>query len=167
MLKLTIKNLDEVRFVKVNSLPVVREHLTPKLHVYKAISHSVDESSLSRFHPQEKINLHEQDSITLSSSLTSPKKMIYLPYKSFVDSLHEHNRSRRDLSSLYNNQDDEFDNNEWTNLNSITVNRNPSLDHDLAMKKYIDDEWDKNTVLRFMQTLDKYLKVSNGNDACN
>ena len=31
------KNLDSVRFVKVNSLPAVREHLTPKFYVDEAV----------------------------------------------------------------------------------------------------------------------------------
>ena len=30
------KNLNNVRFVKVNSIPAVREHLTPKIHVDQA-----------------------------------------------------------------------------------------------------------------------------------
>ena len=54
-----------------------------------------------------------------------------------------------------------------TNLDSITVNRNPNLDNELANKKYIDNELDKNTVLRFNQTLQNYLKVSVGNDTYN
>ena len=37
----------------------------------------------------------------------------------------------------------------------------------MANKKYIDDELDKNTVLRFNQTLQNYLKVSVGNDIYN
>ena len=83
---------------------------------------------------------------------------------SYVDNLHEINRNRRDLSSVFNDQGNEFDNNKLTNLDSVTVNRNPDLDDELANKKYIDDELDKNTVLRFNQTLENYLKVSVGND---
>ena len=49
------KNLDNVRFVKVNSLPAVSEHLTPKLYVDDAIRNSIDESSLLRFDPDDKI----------------------------------------------------------------------------------------------------------------
>ena len=67
--------------------------------------------------------------------------------------MHEINRNKRDLSSVFNDQDNEFDNNKLTNLDSVTVNRNPNLDNELASKKYIDDELDKNTVLRFNQTL--------------
>ena len=68
---------------------------------------------------------------------------------------------------MFNDQNNEFDNNELTNLDSITVNRNPNLDNELGNKKYIDDELDKNTVLRFNQTLENYLKVSVGNDTYN
>ena len=85
----------------------------------------------------------------------------------YVDNLHEINRNKRDLSSVFNDQDNEFDNNKLTNLDSVTVNRNPILDNELANKKYIDDELDKNTVLRFNQTLENYLKVSVGNDTYN
>ena len=35
------------------------------------------------------------------------------------------------------------------------------------IKKYIDDELHKNTVLKYNQTLQNYLKVSVGNDVCN
>ena len=84
--------------------------------------------------------------------------------KSAIVNLHELNRNRRDLSSVFNDQDNEFDNNILTNLDSFTVNRNLNLDNELANKKYIDDELDKNTVLRFNQTLQNYSKVSVGNN---
>ena len=47
-INLNEENLINARFVKVNSLPIVREHLTAKLYVDTAISTGVDESSLSR-----------------------------------------------------------------------------------------------------------------------
>ena len=81
--------------------------------------------------------------------------------------MQEINRNKRDLSSKFNDQDTEFDNNKLTNLDSVNVNRNPNLDNELANKKYIDDELDKNTVLRYNQTLQNYLKVSVGNDTYN
>ena len=66
-----------------------------------------------------------------------------------------------------NNQDNEFNDIKLTNLDSITVNRNPNSDNEVSNKKYIDDELDKNTVLRFNQTLQNYLNVSVGNDTYN
>ena len=54
-----------------------------------------------------------------------------------------------------------------TNLDSITVNRNPNLDNELSNKKYIDDEVDKNTIVRFTKTLQNYLKLSVGDTIYN
>ena len=54
-----------------------------------------------------------------------------------------------------------------SNLDSITVNRNPNSDNELANKKYIDDELYENSILLFNQTLENYLKVSVGNDICS
>ena len=55
------ENLDNVRFIKVNSIPTLEEHLTPKLCVDQAISNGVDEPSLLRLDPVEKLRLDEQD----------------------------------------------------------------------------------------------------------
>ena len=129
------KNLDNVRFVKVKSFPAIPEHLTPKTYVDQAISYSVDEPSLLRLDPDQKLKLDEQDSIFPNSNLTSPKTIIELPTKSYVDSLHETSRNRRDLSSVFNDQDSEFDNNKLTNLDSVSVNRNPRSENELANKK--------------------------------
>ena len=51
-----------------------------------------------------------------------------------------------------------------TILVSITVNRDPASDNELTNKKYVDDELDKNTIVRFNQTLQNYIKISVGND---
>ena len=50
------KNLDNVRIVKVNSMPAVGEHLTAKYYVDKAISDRVNEQSLLRLDPKGKIH---------------------------------------------------------------------------------------------------------------
>ena len=80
------------------------------------------ESTLLRSHPDEKLKLDQQDCIVLISTLTSPRTKIDVPTKSFVANLHEINRNRRDLSSVFNDQDNDFDNIKLTNLDSITVN---------------------------------------------
>ena len=69
------KNLDGLRFFKVNSMPAVREHLTPKYYVDEPISQNVDELSLLRLDPETKLQLDEQTFISLNSNLTSPKTM--------------------------------------------------------------------------------------------
>ena len=48
------KNLDNVRFVKVNSLPPVPEHLSAKYYVDQDISNSVDDPTLLGLDPDEK-----------------------------------------------------------------------------------------------------------------
>ena len=118
-------------------MPADREHLTPKNNVDQAILHNVDESSLLRLDPEEKLQLDEQDSISLNSTLTTSKTIIKLPTKSYVDRLHESSRNRRDLSSVFNDQDSEFDNNKLTNLDSVSVIRNPSSDNELAFKNML------------------------------
>ena len=92
------KILDNVKWIKVNSFPTIPEQLTAKIYVDYAILDEVNEHSLLRLHPDEKLNLDEQDSVLLNSTLTSPNTMIDLPTKSFDYSLHENSRNRRELS---------------------------------------------------------------------
>ena len=97
--------------------------------------------------------------------------------KAYVDQFHQKNEpSRRDLGINFydesndlvkNNLDNDLNDDKLTNLDSVTVNRNPSSDKELANKKYIDDELDKITNLVFNTTLQKYLKVSVGSDTYN
>ena len=65
------------------------------------------------------------------------------------------------------NQDNDLKDNKLINLDSITVNSNPVSDSEVSNKKYVDDELDKNTIIRFNQTLENYLKVSVENDVYN
>ena len=55
---------------------------------------------------------------------------------------------------MKNNQDKDFNDKKITNIDSIAVNRNPSSDNEVSNKKYIDDQLDKNTIVRFNQTLE-------------
>ena len=158
------RNITNCRFLSVNQLPQIDSHLTAKLYFDTAISDGVNESSLLRLDPDQKLS---EDTIILNSTLTSQKTIIELPTRSYVDSLHEINRNKRDLSSVLNDQVNEYDNNKLTNLDSVTVNRNPNLDNELSNKKYVDNSIGEGTLLRFNQTLENYLKVSVGNDTYN
>ena len=119
-------------------------------------------------------NLTNINSITLNKQAENHNQVIT---KSYVDQFHQENeRSRRDLvidfynessDLVKNNRDNDFNDNKLTNLDSIQVNRNPTLDNEVSNKKYIDDELEKNTIVRFSQTLSNYLKVSVGNDTYN
>ena len=121
------KNIDNVNSIKVNTIPTLEEHLTPKIYVDNALSDII----------------------------------------SYIDNLIEINRDRRDLSSVFNDQDNEFDNNKLPNLDSITINGDPDLDNELSSKKYVDDSIAEGTLVRFNLTLENYLKVSVGNDTYN
>ena len=59
------RNLDNVGWVKVNKMPAIEKHLTPKLYVDNHIHNII----------------------------------------SYVDGLHEINRNRRDLASVFNDQE--------------------------------------------------------------
>ena len=111
------------------------------------------------------------NSITLNTQAFNDNQVIT---KAYVDQFHNDNeRSGRDLGIDFynesnilvkNNQDNDFNDNKLTNINSITINNNPSDDNHVCNKKYVDDELDKNTIVRFNQTLRNYLKVSVNND---
>ena len=148
------RNITNARFIQVNQLPQIDKHLTAKLYVHN----SIDESSLLRLDPNEKLDLDIQDSIILNSTLTDPKTVIEIPTKAYVDSLHEEiERSRRDLGlSFYdeeddlvkNNQNNDFNINTITNVKTIQINDSPTNDNNVINKKYLNDEIDNSTIVR-------------------
>ena len=119
-------------------------------------------------------NLTNINNINLNKQAENDNKVIT---KAYLDQFHhEKERSRRDVGlDFYDeqndlvkkNQDNDFNDNKIINLDSITVNRNPISDNELTNKKYIHDELNKITILRFNQTLKNYLKVSVGNKTYN
>ena len=172
-INLNDRNITNARFIQVNQLPQIDSHLTAKLYV----DNSIDEPSLVRNNQDNDFgnyNLTNINSITLNKQAENDNEVIT---KAYVDQFHQENeRSRRDVGLHFynesadlvkNNQDNDLNDNKLTNLDSVQVNRNPTSDNELVNKKYIDDELDKNTVLRFNQTLQNYLKVSVGTDTYN
>ena len=123
------KNLDNVRFVKVNSMPAVGEHLTAKYYVDNAISKAIDESSFLRLDTDEKLT---QDTIVLNSTLTSPKTILEIPTKNYVDS------KFNDPSIIKNTDHVDFNDKILDNVHSIKINSYPTHDHHLAPKFYVD-----------------------------
>ena len=114
------------------------------------------------------------NSITLNNQAANDSQVIT---KAYVDQIHQENeRSRRDLGINFydessdivkNNQDNDLNDNKLSNLDSTKINRKPTSDNEVSNKKYVDDELDKNTIVRFNQTLENYLRVSVGRDICN
>ena len=87
--------------------------------------------------------------------------------------LNDNEQSRGDIGlSFYNeevdlgkkNQDDDLNDYKFINVKSVTINQNPTSDHEVANKKCVDDSIGDGNVLSFIQTLQNYLKVSVGND---
>ena len=146
-------NEENIKFVKVNYQPAVNEHLTPKVYVDTAI----DEPSLVRNNKDNDFgiyNLTNINSITLNTQEVNDNQVIT---KAYIDQFHQENeRSRRELAIDFhnessdivkNNQDNDLNDNKVTNINSITINSNPTDYNHVSNKKYIDDELDKNTIV--------------------
>ena len=141
------------------------------------VDNSIDEPSLVRNNQDNDFgnyNLTNNNSITLNKQAENDDEVIT---KAYVDQFHQQNeRSRRDVGLDFydessdlvkNNQANNFYDNKLLNIDSITINRNPSSDNQVSIKKYVDDRLDKNTIVRFNQTFEKNLKVSLGNDTYN
>ena len=168
------RNITNCRFLSVNQLPQIDSHLTTKLYVDREI----DKTSLVRNNQDNDFsnyNLTNINSITLNKQAENDNEVIT---KAYVDQFHSNNeRSRRDLgidfynesiNIVKNNQDNNFNNNIITNINSITVNRNPISDNELSNKKHIDDQLNKNTIVRLKDdSNDNYLKVDINNISYN
>ena len=165
--------LEKFAFVKGNYQPAVDEHLRPNIYVDNAI----DEPNLVRNYQDNDFNSYNLTNINSFNLNTQALKDNKVITKSFVDQFHQENkRSRRDLviefynessDLVKNNQDNDFNHNNMTNVISIIINRGPTSDNEVSNKKHIDDELDQNTILRFEQTIQNYLRVSVGNDTCN
>ena len=167
------RKITNASFIQVNQWPQIDSHLTPKLNVDNAI----DESPLVRNNQDNDFNnynLSKIISFTLNKQAESDNEDIT---KAYVDKFHQENeRSRRDVGLDFydesndlvkNNQDNDFFDKKLTNIDSITVDRNPTSDNEVANKKYIHDELNNNTIVRFNQSLQNYLKIFIGKDKYN
>ena len=131
------RNITNARYIQVNQWPQIDSHLTPKL----CVDNAIDEESLVRNNQDNDFNnnnLTNINSITLNTQAVNDDQVIT---KAYVDQFHNDNeRNRRDLGlSFYNeevdlvkknNQYNDLNDKKLTNLDSITVNRNPSLDNE-------------------------------------
>ena len=168
------RNITNASFIQVNQLPQIDSHLTANLYV----DTQIDQLSLVRNNQDNDFgnyNLSNINSITLNKEAENDNEVLT---KSYVDQFHQENeRSRRDVGLDFynesaglvkNNQDNDLNDKKLTNLDSVTVNRNPFLHNELASKAYIDDELDKNTIVRLNDnSIDRYLQVRINNTAYN
>ena len=172
------KSIDNVRFVKENSLPAIPEQLTAKYYVDQANLSSIDALSLVRNNHDNDFNnqnLANKNSTTFNTQTVNDNQVVT---ESYVDQFHQENgQSRREVGlRFYNqssdlvkiNQENSFIDKKSINLHSVIVNRSPSSDDQLTNKKIIDDSLSGDVLrlsLRFNQTLESYLKVSVGNES--
>ena len=168
------RNITNARFIQVNQMPQIDSHLTAKLYV----DNSIDESSIVRNNQDndfDNYNLTNINSITLNTQAVNDNHVIT---KAYVDQFHQENeRSRRDVGLDFynestdlvkNNQNNDFNDNKLTNINSITINKNPTNNNHVTNKKYIDDALDKNTIVRLNDNSnDRYLQVRINNTSYN
>ena len=123
------RNITNARFIQVNQLPQIDSHLTAKLYVDNAISDGVNESSLLRLDPDENLT---QDSIIPHSTLTSPKTILEIPTKNYVDN------KFNDPSIIKNTDHVDFKDEILDSVHSIKVNSYPTLDEQLTPNFYVD-----------------------------
>ena len=168
------RNMTNAIFIQLNQLLQIDSHLTAKLSVYN----SINEVSLVRNNKDidfSNYNLTNINSITLNKQAENDDEVIT---KAYVDQFRQENeRSRRDLGIDFynesgelvkNNQDNDFNDNKLTNINSITINNVPTDVNHVSNKKYIDDELHKHTIVRLNDdSHDRYLQVHIDNTAYN
>ena len=132
------RNNTNARFIQANQLPQIDSHLIAKLYVDNAI----DETSLIRNNKDNDFgnyNLTNINSITLNKQAENDDEVIT---KAYVDQFRQENeRNRRDLGINFygesndlvkNNQVNDFNDNKLTNLDGVSVDRNPALDSELV-----------------------------------
>ena len=125
-------------------MPGDGEYLSAENYFDQAISNSVDEPTLVTKNQDinlNKFNLTNINSITLITQAVHKNEVFT---KSHLDQFHQKNEySRRDSGiDFYNissdivkiNQDKSSNDNNLTNLDSVTVNRKPSSENELANK---------------------------------
>ena len=147
------RDLNIVHSIKISTFATLEEQLTPKYYVDQAISIDVDESSLLRLDPNEKLKLDEQDSIILNSNLTLPKTIKKLPTKVNVDNLFN------DPSITKNTVHINLNDRNITNARFIHVNQWPQIDSHLTRKLYVDIAIDEQSLVRKNQNDDFILHI--------
>ena len=133
------RNITNARFIQVNQLPQIDSHLTAKLYVDNAISDGVNESSLLKLDPDEKLI---QDSIPLNSTLTSPKTILEIPTKKYVD------KKFNDSSIIKNVDNVDFNDKDIDNVGWVKVNKWPRDAEHLTPKIYVDNAISESSLLR-------------------
>ena len=125
-------------FMKVNCYSTIGEYPRAEHH----LDLSINAPTLVRHKKGNDFNDRSSSNISHKISSSQIIDDNQVATEMYVDSLSENNINRRDLSTAFNDHDNEFDNKKLTFLDGISVNRNPTIDKELS-KKIIDDELKK------------------------
>ena len=79
--------------------------------------------------------------------------------KAFVDSLSEKDRTRWDLSSVINDQDNDFNDNRLISNNALTIINSLTSDNELMQKDIMMIKLEIGFLLELLQHLKKILKL--------
>ena len=154
------RNLDNVGFVKANSLQAITEAMTLKLY----IDNCIDEPKIATCNQNKdfnKNNITNIISLTIKSETTDDNHNIT---KAFVDSLSEKERNRLDLCLVMNNHITEFKNTKLTIVDSITVNRDSATDNELSNFKKVLESIKRSQLLLLSLTDREILKQTGFTD---
>ena len=119
-------------FIKLNSYPAIVDDANARYY----IDQSIDKPTFVRNDKNNDFNNHSSTNISQITLNSEPTDDNHAATKSYVDSLSGNDRNRRDMSTVSNDQDNEFDNIRLTNLDSITVNRHRTSDNEPSTEKY-------------------------------
>ena len=127
------------------------------------VDNSIDEPSILKNNQVNDFNIHNLTNINSITLQTQSVNDIQIIFKADVDHFHDDNeKNSRDLGlSFYDgevdlvkyNQDNDFSDIKLTDIDFITINRNPNLDKEIS-KKNVDDSIGDGTILIFNQTIE-------------
>ena len=123
-------------------------HLTAKVEVDRNIDEPILEANLRKNYSKNEVNSAPINSEPIDDNQVTTKAYIHTSF--------ENKRIRRDLSSVFDDHDNEFDKNKSTNLDIITLSKNTLLDEKAGNEKYFDNSLNNGTVLRFNMSFEKY-----------
>ena len=122
------KSFTNVKLIEINQWLEIGDQLRPKLYIDNVIRNSLNDSSLLRLDPDEKLILDERSSIVLNSTLTSPRTIIGAPIKKYVDNKFS------DPSIIKNTAQADFNDKNLENVRLSRVNSMPAVGERLTAK---------------------------------
>ena len=123
-------------------MPPLKSNQHQNFCIGQATSDVVDNTSLLRLDPDEKLKLDEQDSILLNSSLTLPKTITEVFTKSYF------NKKFIDPSIIKNTKHKDVNDKNITNARFIQVNQCPQIDSPLTPNLFVDNALDQFSLVR-------------------